>query len=141
MIMFIFGIIGLLFIIGVISLLADFENSVVTCLFGIIGIFCLYAIISGVMDFMFWLGYIIGPYSIIVTILLILSPFIVLYFYDKLKSNKNSTIPKKNNRIKKYNRDVALKNKFGSKTCPNCNKEIPANAIRCKYCKTMLKKY
>ena len=27
----------------------------------------------------------------------------------------------------------------GFKVCPNCNKEIPKNAIRCKYCKTMLK--
>ena len=27
------------------------------------------------------------------------------------------------------------------KTCPNCSKQIPHNAIRCKYCKTMLKTY
>ena len=27
------------------------------------------------------------------------------------------------------------------KTCPNCGEQIPHNAIRCKYCKTMLKTY
>ena len=36
------------------------------------------------MDFMFWLGYIIGPpYAIIVTILLVISPIVALYLYSK----------------------------------------------------------
>lgn len=105
--MFIFGIIGLLFIVGVISLLADFENSVLTCLFGIIGIFSIYAIVTGVMDFMFWLGYIIGPpYAIVVTILLVLSPFIILYLYDKLKSN--GSINSLTNKIKANEKTVAI---------------------------------
>lgn len=31
--------------------------------------------------------------------------------------------------------------KQGLKICPNCSKSIPSNAVRCKYCKTMLKEY
>lgn len=84
MIMFIFGIIGLLFIIGVFSMLGDLENSAIECILGIVGIFLIYAIISGAMDFMFWLGYIIGPpQAIVVTILLVISPIVALYLYSK----------------------------------------------------------
>ena len=36
-------------------------------------------------------------------------------------------------------REKRLKLKYGIKICPNCKKEIPNNALRCKYCKTMLK--
>lgn len=35
-------------------------------------------------------------------------------------------------------RDKRLKLKYGIKICPNCKKEMPKNALRCKYCKTML---
>lgn len=49
-------------------------------------------------------------------------------------------------REKRYKRKVEIQeddidmNK-GLKTCPNCSKQIPHNALRCKYCKTMLKTY
>ena len=65
-------------------MLADFEDSVFTCILGIIGIISIYGIVAGAMDFMFWLGYIIGPpYAIIVTILLVISPIVALYLYSK----------------------------------------------------------
>jgi len=39
------------------------------------------------------------------------------------------------------NKDERLKKKFGIKICPKCFSHVPKNAIRCKYCKTMFKKY
>ena len=84
MLTFIFAIIGLFIIIGLISMLGDLENSIISCVIGIMGILVLYGLVTGAMSFMFWLGYIIGPpYAIIVTILLILSPIIALYLYSK----------------------------------------------------------
>ena len=71
MLTFIFAIIGLLVIIGVISILSDFKNRGLECIIGIAFILVLYGLITGVIDFMFWLGYQIGPpYAILVTILL-----------------------------------------------------------------------
>lgn len=88
MLTFIFAIIGLLVIIGVISILSDFKNSGLECIIGIAFILVLYGLITGVIDFMFWLGYQIGPpYAILVTILLIVSPFVIWFAYNKLKSN------------------------------------------------------
>lgn len=56
-----------------------------------------------------------------------------------LKEFKNTPeyLKKKRNLLKqsKFNSQSSLKQ------CPNCGKEILSNAIRCKYCKTMLKKY
>lgn len=84
MITFILGIIGIFLIIGIISAIADFQNSAIECILGIIVLISIYAIISGAMEFMFWLGYQIGPpYAIIVTILLIISPILALYLYSK----------------------------------------------------------
>lgn len=39
--------------------------------------------------------------------------------------------------IKKSTKQQASKNKFGIKNCPVCNQEIPKNAVRCVYCKTI----
>lgn len=106
MLTFIFAIIGLLIIIGLISMLNDLENSIISCVIGIMGILVIYGLVTGVMDFMFWLGYQIGPYSIIVTILLILSPFIILYLYDKLKSK--GIIDSLSNKIKENKKLVSI---------------------------------
>ena len=86
MLTFIFAIIGLFVIIGIISILSDFKNSAMECIIGIAFLLVLYGLITGVMDFMFWLGYQIGPpYAILVTILLIVSPFVIFFVYGKLK--------------------------------------------------------
>ena len=67
----------------------------------------LYGLITGVIDFMFWLGYQIGPpYAILVTILLIISPFILWYLYDKLKSK--GTIGSLSNKIKQNKKLVSI---------------------------------
>ena len=39
----------------------------------------------------------------------------------------------------KPNREMKLRKKHGTKSCPYCKREILKIAIRCKYCKTMLK--
>ena len=67
--------------------------------------------------------------------------------FDKLKSKflnkvtdfKIYTSPK--NDEDKIKHDKLMMEKQGCKVCPNCGKQIPKNAIRCKYCKTMLKNY
>lgn len=96
MLTFIFAIIGLFVIIGIISILSDFKNSAMECIIGIAFILVLYGLITGVMDFMFWLGYQIGPpYAILVTILLIVSPFVIFFVYGKLKSNESMGLANK----------------------------------------------
>ena len=93
MLTFILAIIGLFVIIGIISILSDFKNSAMECIIGIAFILVLYGLITGVMDFMFWLGYQIGPpYAILVTILLIVSPFVIFFVYGKLKSNESMSL-------------------------------------------------
>lgn len=52
---------------------------------------------------------------------------------DQLKNIKTGVTSQ--NQLNDIVRDSDLK------ICPNCSKEIPINAIRCKYCKTMLKTY
>lgn len=107
MLTFIFGIIGILVIIGLFSFLSDFQNNAIECILGILVLISIYAIISGAMSFMFWLGYIIGPpYAIVVTILLILSPFILLFLYNKLKSNGTTDLL--NNKIKENKKIVSI---------------------------------
>lgn len=129
MFMFISGIISLVIIITFISILEDFENSVFECILGIIGIFSIYAIIAGIMDFMFWLGYIIGPYTIVVTILLILSPFIIWYLYDKFELNKKYKLTDK--LTDKSNVD---KSNIELKKCPKCGVALRKKAKKCPRC-------
>lgn len=59
----------------------------------------------------------------------------------------NKRIHKLNEELKKRKKELTekdeisskLKKKYGAKICPTCNNEIPKNAFRCRYCKTMLK--
>lgn len=104
---FILAIIGLFFIIGLISMLADFQNSAIECIIGIVGILVLYGLITGVMDFFFWLDNQIGPgYTIVVIILLIICPIIIWYLYDKLKSK--GTIDSLSYKIKENKKMAAI---------------------------------
>lgn len=102
----------------------DLENSIVSCFIGIIGIFVLYGLVTGAMDFMFWLGYQIGPgYAILVMILLIVCPIVFLYLYDKSKSgsNNNNSSFKPKTKIKGTVRNW--------KQCPKCKNNLPSNVM------------
>lgn len=107
MLTFIFAIIGLLIIIGLISMLGDLGNSMITCVIGIIGILVVYGLVAGAINFVFWLGYQIGPQNaIVVTILLILTPFIIWFLYSKLKSK--GTLDLLSNKIKENKKVVSI---------------------------------
>ena len=104
MIMFIFGIIGLLFIVGVISLLADFENSVFHCILGIIGIISIYAIVAGLMDAIFYGPSFIMEHVESVLLILIFVISLVICVYDDYTLNRKN----KFNQVSKNNKRAFL---------------------------------
>ena len=66
---------------------------------------------------------------------------------ENLQNNINSYNEKENKALfeqKSKEREQIKEERIlkqGLKTCPNCGENIPSNAVRCKYCKTMLKEY
>ena len=59
-------------------------------------------------------------------------------FLNKVTDSKIYTSSKNDDGVK---HDKLIMEKPGFKVCPYCGEQIPENAIRCKYCKTMLKNY
>lgn len=67
-----------------------------------------------------------------------------LYAREFIELINKSNTPKTSNSPKMINKTKDKPTNFSNAnliSCPNCHEKIPANAIRCKYCKTMLKTY
>ena len=112
-----------------------FAGLVGTLLEIIMGSCILMIVLSPVFIWMYGFEAIQG-YVFIIGVLIVITLFI---FYEpsnkskSYKSNKFKIDKRKSKKIKKSYSEI--------KSCPNCGKEINKKAIRCKYCKTMLKTY